>query len=591
MIIMNNSEIEIQLNNYLLHSKKDIIFNSLNQDIVSNVIINYLHNIRKDIRQSIKNNNFNLDKLNNIINNYYDAITYLSNVASYEKLLIHFVSYILTDTIILDYLGKIFNQLDYNYHNDIICLFQNISIITKDYTYILNIIINKISYTFINSIVYHNIINHNIKIIYELNYIVKKVVEINKYFYMIKDNINNILGPIIYDKLLYIMKHTTLQEVAIIFKYLWTNINNIYTCDKIVDTILLLLKNNNELIPILNIIITSYSIFNNKSLSLIYLILNDKFESNELLFNVMEHFYNSDLYLNLLNIILNINNKDNIINNHYRLLTDKLFNNYDITKPIYDLLEKERYIFNFIKNNKINRLINDIETSYNYNLKYNNINVIITSYEICNINYNEGYVSSDLLSNSLLTSYNKYYTECNNGNKSLVWYLHYGEMDITYNNINIKLLPIQYMILELFNEKNEIPIDSLKILSNYTLSSKNKIIKSLVDSNIVFMNNNKLTLNNNTNFETDLIQVYTNISNYNMTCSSDFILDKLDITKTNINHILKTKTLFYDELYSITSNNIKIFKLNKIIFNKAIDYLIKMDYIIFENDKYVKLFF
>ena len=112
---------------------------------------------------------------------------------------------------------------------------------------------------------------------------------------------------------------------------------------------------------------------------------------------------------------------------------------------------------------------------------------------------------------------------------------------------------------------------------------------SLIDSNLLYKNNNDLLLNNDTNFETNLIDIYMNISNNNIIYKNDLVLSREDITKTNINHILKTKIMTYNELFFNTCNNIKIFKLNKEIFDKSIEYLIKMDYIIFENNKFIKL--
>ena len=121
------------------------------------------------------------------------------------------------------------------------------------------------------------------------------------------------------------------------------------------------------------------------------------------------------------------------------------------------------------------------------------------------------------------------------------------------------------------------------------MSLKNRIIQSLIDSNLLYKDNNNIILNNNTNFETNLIDIYMNMSNNNIIYKNNLVLSREDITKTNINHILKTNNMTYNELYFNTCNNIKIFKLNKDIFDKSIEYLIKMDYIIFENNKFIKL--
>jgi hypothetical protein len=624
LLLKKRSIFSDYIHNYLLNKElckefQDII------NVISDIIISYLYNIKKEINTNIKHNNFSIYKLNDIVENYYNDISYISNIIDdniYKLLLNHFVSIILTDNYVLHFLSNTFKHMENEYHDDIILLFKNIEKITKNHSNIYNIIINKISYIFINFIdskeTYISELN-NIKIIYELNYNIKKVLEINNYFFMIKHNINNILGPLLYNKLLYIIKNNSIAEIAYTFKNLWYDISNIYNKSNnlslITQNIILLLKTNNDfkdIVNILDIIITSYSLFNdNHTLDIIYSILNDKFESNDLLYDIMNYYYKNNInqYLNLLNIFININNKDYIINNHFLLLLEKLFNNYDIKKSIVKLIDEEKCLFYFLCNklknkqtlyfNKIKNLINDIELSYNYNLEYNNVNIIITSYENCNINYEEGYINSNILKhnentqlNNLLIEYNNYYTNCNYESKSLTWYLHYGEIDITYNNKNIKLLPIQFLILELFDENDSIPINeinNLEFLSNYNLSLKNKIIRSLIDSNLLYINDNNLILNTNTNFETDLIEIYMNIFNNNISYKTNFVISRDDITKTNINHILKTKTLSYDDLYFNTSYNIKIFKLNKEIFDKAIEYLVNMDYIILENNKFIKL--
>jgi len=152
------------------------------------------------------------------------------------------------------------------------------------------------------------------------------------------------------------------------------------------------------------------------------------------------------------------------------------------------------------------------------------------------------------------------------------------------------MLPIHFMILELYTDNSQLLIDdinNLDIFLNYSADLKYKIIQSMIESNLLYINNNYLVLNMNTNFESNLIDIYLNITNYkNVIDINELMLSREDITKSNIIHILKTYQLSYSDLFSKIVLEIKIFKLTQDIFNKALDYLIKMDYIIYSNNLY-----
>jgi hypothetical protein len=44
-----------------------------------------------------------------------------------------------------------------------------------------------------------------------------------------------------------------------------------------------------------------------------------------------------------------------------------------------------------------------------------------------------------------------------------------------------------------------------------------------------------------------------------------------------------------NELFHLVKNNIDIFELNEELFNKALDYMYKMDYLTISNDTYEKI--
>ena len=648
-------DINTYIHNIFLKEQTPLILQNIQIDInyllglinIINITVNkHLHYKRKEIRTLINNNTFKINDLNNYIIYYLNKIDDIYNLLKilnynilkapnydqYDKNIDMIISLILSDVNILKFLENIFTDFDNidKYSTDILSFLNNITYLLKNNNNKYVIYINKISNLFINklynnNIFYNNIIPNNINHIYKLNYIINYVKNINKYFNYIIKYINKLIGPILYNNIIYIINNNSISEISIIFDKLWYTIYSIYQNEEynniIINNIILLLKNtidNKDIINIFNIIIISFEIFTNKHLRLLYIALNDKFDNNiDLLYIIMDHYYNNiillkdsnkiyDKYAILLYSIININNKDYILQIHYKLFTNKIFNNYN-NLYFLEMIDNEKKYFNIINNNiKNNKLtnniiktINDLTISYQFNKNFliDNVNIIITSYENTVINYEEGYIYNKSINNNyqldnILTNYNNNYTKLSNNSKHLLWYLHYGEIDITYNNINIKMLPIHFIILELYTNISQIlinDINNLAIFLNYSVDLKYKIIQSMIESNLLYIDNKYLVLNQNSNFDSNLIDIYLNITNYKNSINIDINelnLSREDITKSNIIHILKTKSLSYTDLFSNILLEIKVFKLTKEILNKALDYLIKMDYIIYTNNCY-----
>ena len=624
-------DINTYIHNIFLKEQTPLILQNIQIDInyllglinIINITVNkHLHYKRKEIRTLINNNTFKINDLNNYIIYYLNKIDDIYNLLKilnynilkapnydqYDKNIDMIISLILSDVNILKFLENIFTDFDNidKYSTDILSFLNNITYLLKNNNNKYVIYINKISNLFINklynnNIFYNNIIPNNINHIYKLNYIINYVKNINKYFNYIIKYINKLIGPILYNNIIYIINNNSISEISIIFDKLWYTIYSIYQNEEynniIINNIILLLKNtidNKDIINIFNIIIISFEIFTNKHLRLLYIALNDKFDNNiDLLYIIMDHYYNNiillkdsnkiyDKYAILLYSIININNKDYILQIHYKLFTNKIFNNYN-NLYFLEMIDNEKKYFNIINNNiKNNKLtnniiktINDLTISYQFNKNFliDNVNIIITSYENTVINYEEGYIYNKSINNNyqldnILTNYNNNYTKLSNNSKHLLWYLHYGEIDITYNNINI---------------------NNLAIFLNYSVDLKYKIIQSMIESNLLYIDNKYLVLNQNSNFDSNLIDIYLNITNYKNSINIDINelnLSREDITKSNIIHILKTKSLSYTDLFSNILLEIKVFKLTKEILNKALDYLIKMDYIIYTNNCY-----
>ena len=659
MSVRNLIEIKDEIDKYVLNifikEQKPLIIQNLQIDInyllgliniINNIIDKHLYNKRKEIKDLINNNNYTINDLNNYIIYYLhiiydindllkslnDNILKYTNLEWYEKKIDIFVSLILSDVNTFKFLENIFTDFDNidKYYIDIEKFLNTISCLLNYNNNKYIIFINKLSNLFVNklynnNIYYNNHIPDNINHIYKLTYIINYVKNINKYFINIIKYINKLIGPILYNNIIYIINNNSISEISIIFDKLWNTIYSIYQNEEynniIINNIILLLKNttdNKDIINILNIIIIIFKIFTNKHLRLLYIALNDKFDNNiDLLYIIIYYYYNNiillkdsskiyDKYAILLYSIININNKDYILQIHYKLFTNKIFNNYN-NLYFLEMIDDEKKYYNIINNNiKNNKLtnniiktINDLTISYKFNKNFliDNVNIIITSYENSVINYEEGYIYNKSINNNyqldnILTNYNNNYTKLSNNSKHLLWYLHYGEIDITYNNIDIKMLPIHFIILELYTNISQIlinDINNLAIFLNYSVDLKYKIIQSMIESNLLYIDNKYLVLNQNSNFDSNLIDIYIYITNYKNNINIDINelnLSREDITKSNIIHILKTKSLSYTDLFSNILLEIKVFKLTKEILNKALDYLIKMDYIIYTNNCY-----
>ena len=91
--------------------------------------------------------------------------------------------------------------------------------------------------------------------------------------------------------------------------------------------------------------------------------------------------------------------------------------------------------------------------------------------------------------------------------------------------------------------------------------------------------------------ETNMIEIFNN-SNIKQSIikemKEELAHNKIDIIMANINHFIKQfEQININVLYEIVLNNIKLFKVDKETFNKAIDKLIKNDYIQSKDD-YIK---
>ena len=228
--------------------------------------------------------------------------------------------------------------------------------------------------------------------------------------------------------------------------------------------------------------------------------------------------------------------------------------------------------------------------------EFKKYNILIISY-VWKLNYITIINYEGLLSNYLKKYEVKYLK--NMKNKIISWLPHYGKIIITYLNIDIVMLPIQFMILELFDKNNSIKIEdilNLSLISNYDDKLKNDIINSLINSKIILNNNSYLILNEKPNFKTNLIEIFFDISNYNYINLAESNKDSLqythnEIIETNINSILKLEDLDYEELFNILIKKITIFTITEELLNETLKKMITKDLIEKNDKKYKKIYY
>jgi hypothetical protein len=249
--------------------------------------------------------------------------------------------------------------------------------------------------------------------------------------------------------------------------------------------------------------------------------------------------------------------------------------------------------------NKIRKIIND--------RKLCKQNILYTSINSLPINYNDYVKLESIHSMNMYESIQSIYiyeiaktfekTIITNKSQEMCLLLHYGEIKIDYNDKEITLLPIQYAILELFHNIDELDIDIImnkEFFSHYSEKFKKDIILSFQNSGLFKIKDNKLKLSKSIKTDINLIEIFLSNNEYfdvSKVIEEEFVHDRIDIVKTLINHNIKLKPLSYQDLFTSCASQNKVFTLEDDIFKKAIDYMIEHDYIEVKEDLYYKLFY
>ena len=631
--------------NQLIWNKK-INSDDINK-IFDEMIANVLIQKRQNIRNLIKKEKFNLCSLNQLINNFNSKILKLKNILSLKTYnMSNNIRSILSDPIVINYLQNEFSNLDEETILDIqklINILSNCSV--EDYNWFLKLI----GHVLRNNIVSLNVnIPDKYKYLYEFNNIIEYIDEVYKIYNFLGQSLSVLLNPIYEITLLKFITcidncNTFIElsnlidtKIVIIDKLFKQNdrkqIAN--TLGNKISTILNIELIDNEIVYLLKLMIKckKYDLLE----SYILLIFEDEKIIN-LVLNIIHETINWDIeFIKHIINLLKINNKDQFINKYNKLLIQRILSNE--TK-----LDNEKIIINELSMffgpkviNKSLKIITDYNKSkeeltfYKEKTKIDIFNTITTSYVNWDINYNQGYVTfeNNFINNeytnnkytfyneikkilgintnnknkqsdfeSFIVNYQKYYNTIYEGKRKLLWLLQYGEVEITYNDIKIILLPIQLMVLELYNIKYEFSFEEIcnqTFFTNYSNKFKQDIINSLIYGNILVKNNDKLYLNENTSsILTNLIDVYldntsTEIIPSQVNQENELSHTREDIVKTLINHNLKLNPSDKDILFDKLVTDITVFKLTLETYNKTIDKMIKYDYITMNNNILVK---
>ena len=573
-----------------------VIFNNIfySYDEINNIINKYLIEYRNKFRLNIKNNTLTIKIINTFIINIFKKIEYINYILNdkiiYNNFITNIALYILTDSIILNFIENVSLKFDKNIINDIKSYLLVIDKININYTFkIINIIKNNL---IINMKSLDNIKLTNILSIYNLDTKIKYYDKLNKYYSFI--NFDDYICTNIIKHITDIIDNNNIKDINYIFNNLFLIINEkikkINTYDIILNNIYnrLTSKIDEDNFNIIFTIIVKF--MNNNNFIVNTTLLINKYYIDEYIDyidNYIKNNYNNINDNHIKNILIYVNYLSNIdifIDKYYNKLIKRLMNMYNNIKYYYieyDIINKLTYKNTY----KLNKIIKDVILSNSINN-----NILLVSY-IWNLN------------NTTVDNYKgnlKYYIDnINIENKNCIILPHYGEIIIEYLNLQLIMLPIQYMILELFENNDKIAINDkniLNIIDNYDNKFKNDLINSLIISNIIINNNSYLMLNNNSNnINTNLIKCFYEyassnyyINNENIICNN---FTHIEILEANINSVLKIENLNYNILFNKIKDKIKMFDVSNTLFNDTLNKMINKDIISLNDNLYSKIFY
>jgi hypothetical protein len=640
----NNKVLLYEYFSQINHSNPEIINSDKLYKIIYNQLENYIIVVRNNMRISIKKDLFNLDSgLNKFLVDFYTKLQFINNFINSNQLCC------LLDIIINDIYIKNYIEQNITNSDSIIKIYNSLDKLDKRIQLIFIKIIGEIYIKILTPNTDYPL-PENLKRLYNLKNILIKSKEIsNKYNntpHLKYQLTAHYLYHLITNELTEIIKNNSLCEISglikenlIIPNLIKSDIPTLLLLDKIDTDIIITDTNINNIINILDFIKSSYNYqitckikvqYNNfitrlanipNFINKLFDVLNSDMTIK--LFDILgyntSNYSHATHYIRITEILENYENKDEMIKIYYKNLLKRLLYNFNKITNLkvfthYLKLEKDMIYPFYAKLSTllypIKKLLDDIIKSYN--LKYDlieskkllwpiNTPLISNNDEI---NTTEGVIHSDIinyydteLTNQLKIIQNQY-SKLHNNTKSISWVAHFGEVNITYLNKEVKLLPIHMLLLEMFNDtdfKMHNDLFLAPILQNYSADFRTQIIQSFVNGKLLLKINNTYILNNMPTFSDDLISIFHNLSDMKQRWEEqkkiELIHSRQDITIVNINNILKSNKYNYQDLYTKLKDNIKLFILDEKIVNESLDIMIKKDYIKNIDDVYEKIYY
>jgi hypothetical protein len=356
----------------------------------------------------------------------------------------------------------------------------------------------------------------------------------------------------------------------------------------------------------------------------------------------------NNLY-NILYFCSNIKNKDIFIEKYNRMLINRLIHkpNIYIERKYYEVLYN---IFGDKLLYKTNKILTDIEYTiedkgnfsklsdnikkenkifqdsigYNYNI-VTVMNVVTSSYNNWDINYSEGIIPHDFVKKynneyillNMMYIYSEFYKLRYENKRKLNWYPHFGEIVFDFNEIEFKMLPIQFILLEHIYKVTIISKNDLinfQIFSGYNEHFKKSIVSSLLLGGIIILEDDNIKINSNTSniasnyiasnyiatnyiatnyIATNYIELFFTSSNYvdiwNVNREKELILSREEVLSSWINHFLKKESLEKIQLMSKIKKSMDLFEFTIDFLDIVIIDMINKKYIKYNQEKLEKI--
>ena len=602
-----------------------ILIEPLNySNIFENNVKSYLKSINKEMKVKVKTGHFTIIALNDFLLEFHNKISFLLNILiekSYTNNIVDCIikevfKNIITDSIIKTYIENVI--LNFQYKTDLHKLFEmfnNFSLLYTEKTELLErkLWLMSISNMYISSLNTDILpISKDLQRLQNFYNLILHYKKISEYLNFINDDLSIIIKTIsnkIIDGFIEIIKKNSFEDI---YAVLNENILSLITKDQYMtilrpEIIMLINKiNNDNFIIILKIMSKINNVFDNifqNYKNNINFFLNNKIIDKSCYTDFIKELNvfikdNQELLFTFFTYIVNyLQDNDLLFKLYYESFCQRVF---------CDKVHEYDTLFIKIHSNKTNTWCNKIRKIIN-DRKLCKQNILYTSMNSLPINYNDYVKLESIHSMNMYESLQSIYiyeiaktfekTIITNKSQEICLLLHYGEIKIDYNDKEIILLPIQYVILELFQNIDELDIDIVmnkEFFSHYSEKFKKDIILSFQNSGLFKIKDNKLILSKSIKTDINLIEIFLSNNEYfdvSKVIEEEFVHDRIDIVKTLINHNIKLKPLSYQDLFTSCASQNKVFTLEDDIFKKAIDYMIEHDYIELKENLYYKLFY